>query len=209
MHDAQIRAEIRAQIAAKLPSPTKDSLYVVFTPPHTEVVDQYGTNSVQDFVYYHDYAFGSEGFAYVVIPYDDSQQDARVMTTYASGALAAAVTDPEASGTAEQVGWYDDNYGEVEAIPFALAALNLPAPRGLSTSSSRQTAPVTRWWPCGATRTAPRSRLPRRLVSNIQCLCPGRRAGQGPGGRPAHRASGRARRPCIETEARPAGQEGL
>ena len=80
VHDAQIRAEIRAQIAAQhLPTPNKDSIYFVFTPPHVIVVDQYGYDSANDFAAYNDYAPGSDGFAYVVVPYDDSLRDPRLL----------------------------------------------------------------------------------------------------------------------------------
>jgi hypothetical protein len=45
------------------------------------------------------------------------------MTLYASGTLAAAVTDPEPTSH-KTLGWYDDHYGEIEAIPLALFNAN-------------------------------------------------------------------------------------
>ncbi|MGI8970179.1 MAG: BsuPI-related putative proteinase inhibitor, partial [Dehalococcoidia bacterium] len=120
VYDAQIRAEIRAQIAAQhLPAPNQDSVYFVFTPPHVIVVDPNGDNSVKAFAAYHDCAPGSDGFAYGVVPYDDTLQGPPLMTVYASGALAAAITDPEPASD-KTLGWYDNNYGEIEAIPQAL-----------------------------------------------------------------------------------------
>jgi hypothetical protein len=121
--DAQIRSEVRAQVAAgHLPQPDASTLYFVFTPPGVVVYDSGGYNSVDDFSGYHDYDFGSGGFAYAVIPYDDTLQDPRWMTLYASHELADAVTDPEPYLTT--LGWYDDNYGEVADIPPTLYTAN-------------------------------------------------------------------------------------
>jgi len=92
-------------------------VYFVFTPPGVEVYDSNGDNSVDDFYSFHDYDFES-GFAYAVVPYDDTLQDPRLMTLYASHELAEAVTDPQPyEGT---LGWYDDYYGEVADIPATL-----------------------------------------------------------------------------------------
>jgi hypothetical protein len=121
--DAQIQSEVRAQVAAgHLPKPDASTLYFVFTPPGVVVYDSGGSNSVDDFSGYHDYDFGSGGFAYAVIPYDDTLQDPRWMTLYASHELADAVTDPQPYLTA--LGWYDDNYGEVADIPPTLYTAN-------------------------------------------------------------------------------------
>jgi hypothetical protein len=121
--DAQIRSEIRAQIAAgNLPKPDADTVYFVFTPPGAVVYDSLGNNSVTDFASYHDYVFGSSGFAYAVIPYDDTLQDPRFMTLYASHELAEMVTDPEPYDNT--LGWYDDNYGEIGDIPPTLYDAN-------------------------------------------------------------------------------------
>jgi hypothetical protein len=117
LQDSQIQAEIRAQIAAgHLPGPDANTAYVVFTPPHVEVFDRYGDNSFDDFYSYHDYVFGSNGFPYIVVAYDDGLNDPRFMTVYASHELPEVVTDPEVTGADNQVGWYDDYYGEVTDI---------------------------------------------------------------------------------------------
>jgi hypothetical protein len=118
LQDAQIRTEIRAQIAAgHLPKPDANTVYAVFTPPSVEVFDEYGANSVDDFYSYHDFDFAADGFPYLVLTYDDSLGDARTsMTVDASHELSEAVTDPEVTGADNQVGWYDDNYGEVTDI---------------------------------------------------------------------------------------------
>jgi hypothetical protein len=117
--DAQIRSEILAQVAAgNLPQPDANTIYYVFTPPGSVVYDNYGNNSTTDFSAYHDYDFDNGGFAYAVIPYDDTLSDPRLMTVYASHELADAVTDPEPYDAT--VGWYDDNYGEIADIPATL-----------------------------------------------------------------------------------------
>lgn len=123
LQDAEIRTEIRAQIAAgRLPAPDGITVYFVFTPPGVEVFDQYGSNSVDDFYSYHNYDFGSDGFAYAVMPYDDSMGDSdpRLMTISASHELSEAVTDPENTGSDAQHGWFDGYYGEVTDIVDAL-----------------------------------------------------------------------------------------
>jgi hypothetical protein len=121
VQDADIQTEIRAQIAAgNLPATTSDTVYFVFMPPQTVVVDGYGDDSVNNFSGYHDYASGSDGFAYAVIPYDDSLANPQQMTLYASHELAEAVTDPEPGDTT--LGWYDNRYGEVGDIPVSLYA---------------------------------------------------------------------------------------
>ena len=123
MHDAEIQTEIRAQIAAgNLPATTPDTLYFVFMPPKTVVVDAYGDDSVNNFAGYHDYATGSDGFSYAVIPYDDSLANPQHMTLYASHELAEAITDPEPGDNT--LGWYDDRYGEVGDIPVTLYSTN-------------------------------------------------------------------------------------
>jgi hypothetical protein len=123
VQDADIRAEIRAQIAARhLPQPDANTLYFVFTPPHVDVVDSYGDDSVNTFTGYHDFVPGSDGFAYAVIPYTDGLSDPRVMTVFASHELAEAVTDPEPGDNT--LGWYDDSNGEIGDIPVSLFEAN-------------------------------------------------------------------------------------
>lgn len=117
--DAQIRTEILAQVAAgHLPKADADTVYFVFTAPGVVVTDSTGASSAADFVAYHDYRFGSDGFAYAVVPYDNTLQDPRWMTLYASHELAEAITDPEPYDT--RLGWYDDYYGEVADISATL-----------------------------------------------------------------------------------------
>jgi hypothetical protein len=115
LHDAQIQTEIRSQIAAgHLPKPDANTVYFVYTPPGVEVFDRYGSNSIDDFYSYHDYSRGSGGFPYVAIPYDNSLDDPRQMTIYASHELAETVTDPAPANN--QLGWYDEYYGEVADV---------------------------------------------------------------------------------------------
>jgi hypothetical protein len=117
--DAQIQAEIRARVVAKrLPQADEDIVYFVFTPPGVVVVDGNGDNSADDFVSYHDFHFGGSGYAYAVMPFDDSLRDPRWMTLNASHELAEAVTDPAPYDGS--LGWYDDYYGEVADIPDVL-----------------------------------------------------------------------------------------
>jgi len=117
LRDSQIRTEIRAQIAAgHLPKPDGNTVYFVFTPPDVEVFDAYGDNSVNDFYSFHDFDFARDGFPYAVLPYDDSLGSARYMTINASHELSEVVTDPQVTGADNQVGWYDDYYGEVTDI---------------------------------------------------------------------------------------------
>jgi len=119
IQDADIRTEIRAQIAAgNLPKQTANTLYFVFTPPNTLVVNAYGDDSQNNFAGYHDFDSNSDGFAYAVIPYDDRLSNPHGMTLYASHELAEAITDPEpGDGT---LGWYDNRNGEVGDIPVSL-----------------------------------------------------------------------------------------
>jgi hypothetical protein len=118
--DSQVRDEIRAQIAAgHLRKPDPNTVYFVFTPPHTVVVNSEGLASEGNFTAYHLFVSGSNGFAYAVIPYE-TRDDPRVMTVYASHELAEAVTDPEPGETT--LGWYDDNNGEIGDIPVSLFA---------------------------------------------------------------------------------------
>jgi hypothetical protein len=87
-----------------------------------EVFDGSGDNSVDDFYSYHDFDFATDGFPYLVMPYDDSLGDARYMTIDASHELSETVTDPEVTGADNQVGWYDDYYGEITDIVDTLYA---------------------------------------------------------------------------------------
>jgi hypothetical protein len=123
IQDSEIRTEIRAQIAAgNLPKQDANTLYFVFTPPKTVVVDAYGDDSQNDFAGYHDFDSSSDGFSYAVIPYDDRLSNPQNMSLYASHELAEAITDPEpGDGT---LGWYDNRNGEVGDIPVSLYQAN-------------------------------------------------------------------------------------
>jgi hypothetical protein len=128
--NTQIQSEIRAQVAAgHLSQPDADTVYFAFMPPGVVVYDGTGANSLEDFAAYHDYRFGSDGFAYAVIPYDDTLPDPRFMTLYASHELAEAVTDPEPYDST--VAWYDDYYGEIGDIPPTLYDANQISINGL------------------------------------------------------------------------------
>jgi hypothetical protein len=114
LSDAQIRAEIQAQVAAgTLPPIDSDALFFVFTPPHVVVTDRNGYDSVSNFAGYHDFA-AEASFAYSVIPAADLDG----LTLAASHELAEAITDPEPSPTS--LGWYDENNGEIGDIPLAM-----------------------------------------------------------------------------------------
>src|SRR5207302_10484152 len=113
--DDQIRAEIRAQVAAgHLRRPDADTLYVVFTPPGVTVMDNQGKDSLHDFVGYHGYAWIGD-FAYAVIPYAEDAPE--WMTVPASHELAEAVTNPQPYlQRLGRGGWYDDTNGEIGDI---------------------------------------------------------------------------------------------
>jgi hypothetical protein len=113
----QVRAEIRSEIAAgHLPKPNADSLYVVYTPPDVEAVDDQGSSSVSDFDGFHDYDPQGQ-FAFALIAASGGVDQATAPTSHE---LAEAVTDPQVNtGT---LGWYDDQNGEVGDIPQDLFA---------------------------------------------------------------------------------------
>jgi hypothetical protein len=115
--DAQIQAEIGAQVAAGgLPQPDPDTLYVVVVPGSEPVTDPHGTVSTRHFNAYHYYSQNG-GFAYAVV-IDHSQAQ---LTKSASHEMAEAVTDPQVDRDST-LGWYDDRNGEIGDIPNALYA---------------------------------------------------------------------------------------
>ena len=126
IQDADIRGEIQAQIAAgHLRKPDASTVYFVFPPPHTQVINAAGAVSARDFTGYHNFVPGSDGFAYAVIPYETTMPGPEYMTLPASHELAEAVTDPEPGDTT--LGWYDNRNGEVGDIPVSLfAASRIP-----------------------------------------------------------------------------------
>jgi hypothetical protein len=114
--DAAIQQLLQKEISsnAMFPKPSPNTLYFVFTPPGTTVV-QGGSSSCQQFCGYHD-AIGSEIF-YAVMPFPDcagclggvAQLDA--LTSTSSHELCEAITDPIPGQ-----GWYDDANGEIGDI---------------------------------------------------------------------------------------------
>src|SRR5579864_8062993 len=99
---------------AAFPQPSLNTLYFVFTPPGTAVV-QGGSSSCQQFCGYHD-AIGSQIF-YAVMPFPDCQgclggiAQLDALTSTSSHELCEAITDPIPGQ-----GWYDDANGEIGDI---------------------------------------------------------------------------------------------
>jgi hypothetical protein len=99
---------------AAFPQPSPNTLYFVFLPSGTTVV-QGGSSSCQQFCGYHD-AIGDQTF-YAVMPFPDCagclggvpQLDA--LTSTSSHELCEAITDPIPGQ-----GWYDDANGEIGDI---------------------------------------------------------------------------------------------
>ena len=114
--DQAIQQLLQQEISgnAEFPQPSPNTLYFVFTPPGTTVV-QGGSSSCQQFCGYHD-AIGSEIF-YAVMPFPNcsgclggaAQIDA--LTSTSSHELCEAITDPIPGQ-----GWYDDANGEIGDI---------------------------------------------------------------------------------------------
>jgi hypothetical protein len=114
--DAAIRHMLQQAIAtnASVPQPTPNSLYFIYLPPGTRVV-QGGAASCQAFCGYHNDI--SAQIFYAVMPYAGcrgclgglSTLDA--MTTTSSHELCEAITDPVPG-----LGWYDDANGEIGDI---------------------------------------------------------------------------------------------
>jgi len=114
--DQDIQQLLQREISsnAAFPQPSANTLYFVFLPSGTTVV-QGGSRSCQQFCGYHD-AIGSRIF-YAVMPFPDcagclgglAQLDALTSTT--SHELCEAITDPIPGQ-----GWYDDANGEIGDI---------------------------------------------------------------------------------------------
>jgi hypothetical protein len=114
--DQAIQQLLQREISSNsaFPQPSPNTLYFVFVPPGTTVV-QSGSNSCQQFCGYHD-AIGSQIF-YAVMPFPDCpgclggvvQLDA--LTSTSSHELCEAITDPIPGQ-----GWYDDANGEIGDI---------------------------------------------------------------------------------------------
>jgi hypothetical protein len=114
--DQAIQQLLQREISsnAAFPQPSPNTLYFVFMPSGTTVV-QGGSSSCQQFCGYHD-AIGSRIF-YAVMPFPDcpgclggvAQLDA--LTSTSSHELCEAITDPIPGQ-----GWYDDANGEIGDI---------------------------------------------------------------------------------------------
>jgi hypothetical protein len=114
--DQAIQQLLQQEISgnAAFPQPSPNTLYFVFAPPGTTVV-QGGSSSCQQFCGYHD-AIDAKIF-YAVMPFPDcagclggiAQLDA--LTSTSSHELCEAITDPIPGQ-----GWYDDANGEIGDI---------------------------------------------------------------------------------------------
>ena len=113
--DASIRKLIQREIVkGTLPKSTPDTLYFVFAPPGTSIVD--GTHaSCSQFCGYHN-SIGN-GLFYAAMPYPDcngclgGMNDFDALTGTSSHELCEAITDPIPGS-----GWYDDTNGEIGDI---------------------------------------------------------------------------------------------
>ena len=114
--DAAIQQMLEEQINsnASVPKPDANTLYFIYLPPGTAVV-QGGSRSCQAFCGYHD-TFGS-GIYYAVMPFPNcagclgGMTDLDALTSTSSHELCEAITDPVPGQ-----GWYDDNHGEIGDI---------------------------------------------------------------------------------------------
>lgn len=113
--DQAIQQLLQREISSNsFPQPTANTLYFVFTPPGTTVV-QGGSSSCQQFCGYHD-VIGSQIF-YAVMPFPDCQgclggiAQIDALTSTSSHELCEAITDPIPGQ-----GWYDDANGEIGDI---------------------------------------------------------------------------------------------
>jgi hypothetical protein len=114
--DQAIQQLLQQEISSNsaFPQPSQNTLYFLFAPPGTTVV-QGGSSSCQQFCGYHD-AIGS-GIFYAVMPFPGcagclggvAQIDA--LTSTSSHELCEAITDPIPGQ-----GWYDDANGEIGDI---------------------------------------------------------------------------------------------
>jgi hypothetical protein len=114
--DAAIQNTLEQEIKSNssVPKPDANTLYFIYLPPGTAVV-QGGSRSCQAFCGYHD-TFGS-GIYYAVMPFPNcagclggmAKLDA--LTSTSSHELCEAITDPVPGR-----GWYDDTHGEIGDI---------------------------------------------------------------------------------------------
>ncbi len=114
--DAAIQQMLQQEIqsGASVPKPDANTLYFVYLPPGTAVV-QGGSRSCQAFCGYHD-TFGN-GIYYAVMPFPNcagclgGMADLDALTSTSSHELCEAITDPVPGQ-----GWYDDVHGEIGDI---------------------------------------------------------------------------------------------
>lgn len=113
--DAAIQQQLQQEINNNsVPQPDADTLYFIYLPPGTAVV-QGGSRSCQAFCGYHD-TFGS-GIFYAVMPYPNCSgclgglATLDALTSTSSHEFCEAITDPIPGQ-----GWYDDTHGEIGDI---------------------------------------------------------------------------------------------
>ena len=114
--DATIQKTLQQEIKSNssVPTPDANTLYFVYLPPGTAVV-QGGSRSCQAFCGYHD-TFGS-GIYYAVMPFPNcagclgGMTNLDALTSTSSHELCEAITDPLPGQ-----GWYDDTHGEIGDI---------------------------------------------------------------------------------------------
>jgi len=114
--DAAIQQMLQQQINSNssVPKPDANTLYFVYLPPGTAVV-QGGSRSCQAFCGYHD-TFGS-GIYYAVMPFPNcagclgGMTNLDALTSTSSHEFCEAITDPVPGQ-----GWYDDTHGEIGDI---------------------------------------------------------------------------------------------
>lgn len=114
--DAAIQNTLEQEIKnnSSVPNPDANTLYFIYLPPGTAVV-QGGSRSCQAFCGYHD-TFGS-GIYYAVMPFPNcagclgGMTNLAALTSTSSHELCEAITDPVPGQ-----GWYDDTHGEIGDI---------------------------------------------------------------------------------------------
>ena len=114
--DAALQQILQEQIKSNssLPKPDVNTLYFIYLPPGTAVV-QGGARSCQAFCGYHD-TFGN-GIYYAVMPYPNcagclgGMSNLDALTSTSSHEFCEAITDPVPGQ-----GWYDDVHGEIGDI---------------------------------------------------------------------------------------------
>ena len=114
--DAAIQNALQQEIQSKasVPKPDANTLYFIYLPPGTAVV-QGGSRSCQAFCGYHD-TFKS-GIYYAVMPFPNCAgclgglTGLDALTSTSSHELCEAITDPVPGQ-----GWYDDTHGEIGDI---------------------------------------------------------------------------------------------